>query len=81
MASGLAVVTTKRCGASEILREGETGLVRDALDIAGLAEAIARLDPGTSARFGANARDAVEPFTAQKMAQEYLELYRRLLHR
>ena len=81
MASGLAVVTTKRCGAAEILREGESGYVRDALDVAGLAEALERLDPGTSARLGANARDAVAPFTAHRMAQEYLGLYRRLLHR
>jgi UDP-glucose:(heptosyl)LPS alpha-1,3-glucosyltransferase len=81
MASGLAVVTTTRCGAAEIVREGETGFVRDALDIAGLAEALSRLDPASAARLGANARDAVAPFTPQRMAQEYLALYRRLLHR
>ena len=81
MASGLPVVTTTRCGAAEIVREGETGFVRDALDIAGLAEALSRLDPATAARLGANARDAVAPFTPQRMAQEYLALYRRLLHR
>jgi UDP-glucose:(heptosyl)LPS alpha-1,3-glucosyltransferase len=81
MACGLPVVTTTRCGAAEILREGESGFVRDALDIPGLAEALTRLDPETSARLGANAREAVAPFTPQRMAHEYLDLYRRLLHR
>ncbi len=81
MASGLPVVTTPRCGASEIVREGENGFVRDALDVAGWAEALARLDPATCARLGPNARDAVAPFTPRRMAQEYLALYRSLLHR
>jgi len=81
MACGLPVLTTTRCGAAEILREGVTGFVRDALDVAGLGEALSRLDPETSARLGANAREAVTPFTPQRMAHEYLELYRRLLHR
>ena len=81
MASGLAVVTTTRCGVAELLREGETGFVRDALDIDGLASAIARLDRDTGVRLGANARDAVAQLTPQAMAQEYLALYRRLLHR
>jgi UDP-glucose:(heptosyl)LPS alpha-1,3-glucosyltransferase len=81
MASGLPLVTTTRCGASEIVSEGETGFVRDALDVAGLAGALARLDPETAARMGAAARDAVAPFTPERMAQEYLALYRGLLHR
>jgi len=33
MAAGLPVVTSTRCGAAEIVAEGETGFVRDALDI------------------------------------------------
>lgn len=81
MASGLPVVTTTRCGAAEILAEGETGFVRDALDVAGLAEALARLDPASARRMGAAARDAAAPFTPQRMAREYLALYRRLLRR
>ncbi len=81
MACGLAVLTTTRCGAAEIVRDGESGFVRDALDVAGLADALSRLDPETGARLGANARDAVAPLTPQRMAQEYLALYRRLLHR
>lgn len=81
MACGLAVVTTAKCGVAEILREGETGFVRDALDVDGLAAALGLLDPATAARLGANAREAVAPYTPEAMAREYLELYRRLIRR
>jgi glycosyltransferase involved in cell wall biosynthesis len=61
--------------------ESESGFVRDALDIAGLADVLDRLDPATAARMGANARDAVAGLAPDVMAREYLALYRRLLHR
>ena len=81
MAAGLALVTTPSCGAAELVREGETGFVRDALDVDGLAGALDRLDPASAARMGVAARDAVAPLTPAAMAGEYLALYRRLLHR
>jgi UDP-glucose:(heptosyl)LPS alpha-1,3-glucosyltransferase len=81
MACGLAVITTRKCGAAELIDEGESGFVRDALDVAGIAEAIERLDPASAARVGANARARVEPFTPRAMAAQYLALYRRLLPR
>lgn len=81
MASGLPVVTTHKCGAAEVLVEGRTGFVCDALDIQALATALEKLDPATAARMGADARDAVAALTPQAMAQDYLALYRRLLHR
>ena len=81
MACGLPVVTTPKCGASEVIVEGETGFVRDALDTGAIAAALEILDPATAARMGANARDAVAALTPQAMAQQYLALYRRLLHR
>ncbi len=81
MASGLPVVTTHKCGAAEVVVEGKTGFVCDALDIAAIAGALENLDPATAARMGADAREAVAPLTPQAMAQEYLALYRRLLHR
>jgi UDP-glucose:(heptosyl)LPS alpha-1,3-glucosyltransferase len=81
MACALPVVTTPTCGAAELLREGVSGHVRDALDVAGLAGAIEHLEGGVALRVGAGARAAVEPYTAAAMAREYLELYRRLLHR
>ncbi len=59
MASGLAVVTTTRCGVAELITEGESGFVRDALDIDGLAAALERLQgPERLRRMGANAASA-----------------------
>lgn len=81
MASGLPVVTTPRCGASEMITEGSNGFVRDALDIEGIAGAIEQLDPPSASQMGASAREAVSSLTPQAMAREYLALYRRLLHR
>jgi len=81
MASGLPVVTTTRCGACEMVAEGQSGFVRDALDVAGFTSALERLDPDTAARMGVAARDAVAPLTPQSMAERYLALYERLLNR
>lgn len=81
MACGLPVITTTKCGAAEVLREGETGFVRDAIDIEGLAGAIARLDPATARRMGEAAREAVLPLTPESMAREYVDLYARLLRK
>jgi UDP-glucose:(heptosyl)LPS alpha-1,3-glucosyltransferase len=81
MACGLPVVTTTKCGAAELVAENESGFVRDALDVAGLAEALGRLDGGVALRMGKAARAAVEPYTPAAMAQAYLDLYRRLLRR
>jgi UDP-glucose:(heptosyl)LPS alpha-1,3-glucosyltransferase len=79
MAAGLPVVTSTRCGAAEVVREGESGFVRDALDIGGLAGCLDRLDPATARRMGEAARAAVEPLTPEAMGREYLALYERLL--
>ena len=79
MACALPVVTTPRCGVAELLVEGESGHVRDALDVGGLATAIESLEGGIGLRMGAAARDAVAPFTPEAMAGRYLELYLRLL--
>jgi UDP-glucose:(heptosyl)LPS alpha-1,3-glucosyltransferase len=81
MACGLPVVTTPACGAAELLREGESGFLRDALDYAGLADALDRLDPASALSVGAAARATIEPYTPAAMAREYLALYERLLHR
>jgi UDP-glucose:(heptosyl)LPS alpha-1,3-glucosyltransferase len=81
MACALPVVTSTRCGAAELLRQGESGFVQDALDVPGMAAAIDSLDPATAARMGARAREAIAPYTPEAMAREYLALYERLLHR
>jgi UDP-glucose:(heptosyl)LPS alpha-1,3-glucosyltransferase len=66
MACGLPVVTTRQCGAAELIREGESGFVRDALDVDGIAECIGRVDLGTARALGQAARAAVEPFTPSR---------------
>jgi UDP-glucose:(heptosyl)LPS alpha-1,3-glucosyltransferase len=81
MACGLPIVTTPRCGAAELLDNGESGFLRDALDVSGLAEAIGRLDPATARTMGGAAQAAIAPYTPQAMAAEYLALYARLLGR
>ena len=81
MACGLPVLTTPRCGAAELLEEGVSGFLRDALDVAGMAQAIGRLDLSHARTMGAAAREAVAPYTPQAMAREYLALYERLLAR
>jgi len=81
MACGLPVVTTTKCGAAELVTEGENGFVRDALDARGIAEALGLLDPARAERMGRAAAEAVRAFTPEAMAREYLALYERLIHR
>jgi UDP-glucose:(heptosyl)LPS alpha-1,3-glucosyltransferase len=81
MACGLPVLTTPRCGAAELLEEGVSGYVRDALDVAGLAGAMDLLEMAQARSMGSAARAAVAPYTPQAMAREYLSLYERLLAR
>ena len=61
--------------------KSKIGFVRDALDVAGMAGALAALDPARARAMGAAAREAITPFSPQAMAQEFLALYRRLLRR
>lgn len=81
MACGLPAVTTPKCGAAELVVEGESGCIRDALDATALAQAIDSLAGGVGRRVGRAARAAVEPHTPEAMARDYLALYERLLHR
>ena len=81
MACGLPVLTTPKCGAAELLVEGESGWVRDALDAPGHAAVLDSLEPAHAARMGLAARAAVEAYTPAAMAGEYLALYERLLRR
>jgi UDP-glucose:(heptosyl)LPS alpha-1,3-glucosyltransferase len=81
MAAGLPVLTTPKCGAAELLAEGESGAVRDALDVPAMAEVLDSWEPGIARRMGEAAREAVAPHTPAAMAQAYLALYRRVLPR
>ena len=81
MACGLPVLTTPKCGAAELLAEGVSGFIRDALDAAGFAAALDDLDRDRARSMGQAARAAIEPCTPAAMAREYLALYERLLRR
>lgn len=81
MACGLPVMTSTQCGAAELLVHGESGFVRDALDAAGFAADLDALDGAAAPGMGLRARAAIEPYTPERMAREYLALYERLLRR
>jgi colanic acid/amylovoran biosynthesis glycosyltransferase len=62
MASGVPVVSTRLSGVPELVRDGETGLLVEPGDAAGLAEAMAALidDDELAGRLARNARQRVE---------------------
>ena len=62
MASGVPVVSTRLSGVPELVRDGETGLLVEPGDPAGLARAMATLldDDELAARLALNARKLVE---------------------
>ncbi len=73
------MITSRKCGAAELLDESN-GAVCDALDIARLTAALRRFADRAAARSaGASARRAIEPYSLQRMSDEYVALYRRLL--
>ncbi|MBY0531293.1 MAG: glycosyltransferase family 4 protein [Xanthobacteraceae bacterium] len=79
LASGLPVVTSETCGARDIAREIDSGLVRDANDVAGLAQAISIAlklceNPETAKR----ARAIAARFDMDQMVQKMLSLYETL---
>ncbi len=80
LAMGLPVVTSTKSGAAEILRQGETGYVCDALDIGAFSSAIDALaHRERRVAMGAAARVLAESFTVEAMTAQLLNLYRRLL--
>jgi UDP-glucose:(heptosyl)LPS alpha-1,3-glucosyltransferase len=80
MAAGLPVVTSRKSGAAEWVRDGVSGFVCDALDRPALLDSMRRLlDRRRAARMGANARAAVAPIDFRAMLSQWLALYRELL--
>jgi glycogen synthase len=78
------IVATRKGGLPEIVIDGETGLLVDADDSDALADAIVWLldRPQTARRMGEAARArAQDKFSADRYAQAYDELYRRLVAR
>ncbi|MBF0462960.1 MAG: glycosyltransferase family 4 protein [Magnetococcales bacterium] len=83
MAAGLPLVTSHQCGAADLIRHGENGLLGDALDRAQLVANIRLLqaDPVRCAAMGRAARQTVAPLTLEAMSQRLLGLYQTLLQR
>ena len=82
MSYGLPCVALARGAAPEVIENGRNGLMVDGPDPRAFAEAVIRLldDAGVRARLGAAARETVaERFSAARMAQATLEVYRRVL--
>ncbi len=81
MASGLPVVTSAAAGASELIKDGVSGLVvADAEDDAAFAAALDRVieDPARRAAMGRAAREAVLGLTWDMVAERTLAAYRSL---
>jgi len=79
MARGLAVVATRHAAIPELVLEGETGLLCDERDVAGLAAAIERLvaDSALRATLGAAGRERVaRHFSLAEHVRRLVLLYR-----
>jgi len=73
-------VTSRQCGAAELVEPETAGFVVDALDVEGIAASMRRLlDPALRAALGQKARGAVLPLTPATMAAKLVALYEKLL--
>ncbi len=80
LAMGLPVVTSSKSGAAEVIENGRTGYVCDALDVGGFAAAFRSFaDREKRLAMGIAAREQAERFSLAEKTQELIELYRRLL--
>ncbi len=79
MACGLPIVTTRKCGAAELIEEGRDGFVcaPDGQALVGPMSAL--MDVARAGEMGERARRAVEPLSLERMAHELVALYGRLL--
>lgn len=83
MAVGLPVVSTRVGGTGEVVIDGETGYLAPAGEDSVLAEAVERLgtQPALRREMGERGRERARGlFSEQRMADQYLELYREMLH-
>ena len=76
LACGLPVVTSRRCGAGELVAAHDAGALCDAVDADALAAEMEQLlDPGVRARASARAFGAVAALTPEAMTSRLLALY------
>ncbi len=78
MAAGKAVIAARTGGIPEYLRDGTDGLLVDPKDVNGLCRGMGRLlgDGALRRRLGASARRTARRFAWDRIAEEYLAVYR-----
>ena len=84
MASGLTVITTRKAGASELIKQGVSGiLVNDNDDHFEIAKNIQALieNPDLNQKIGVQARKAIEPYTWDRCAEETMAVYQKIVDR
>ncbi|MBF0308240.1 MAG: glycosyltransferase family 4 protein [Magnetococcales bacterium] len=82
MACGLPVITSRKCGAVDLIADGENGYLVDALDETALALAMTRLHDGAlREKMGRKSRETVLPLSFAAMGEKLLALYEELLSR
>jgi len=82
LATGLPVITTRFCGASNIIQAKHNGLViKDPYNPKEIAEKINYLfDPCIRKTMGKNARKLAEQFSLERNNQEMLQIYEKITH-
>jgi glycosyltransferase involved in cell wall biosynthesis len=84
MAAGKAIVATAVSQTTEVIRDGETGLLVEAGDVRGFADAMLNLlkDPDERSRLGRNARrEAVEHHSWDQYSRRLEAIYQDALER
>jgi glycosyltransferase involved in cell wall biosynthesis len=81
MAAHVPVVATDVSGSRELVHNGETGLLVPARDPHALAIALTQLldNPGGALVMAARAAREVQRYTLEHIAEEYEQLYQRVL--
>lgn len=80
LASGLPIITSRNCGAAEIITPKKEGIVlQEPSDAKEIAVAIDYLmDPGIREQMGQSARELAEQFTQERNAKAMLKIYQGL---
>ena len=82
MASGLAVITGREAGAAELIEHGREGfLLENPSDAEEIASYLRRLmtEPGLGQRIGRAAREKMEHYTWDAVAEQTMDVYRQVL--
>ena len=81
LASGLPVITTRHCGAADIIRHGQNGLIVETPESSEeVAENINSLfDPTVRKTMGQNGRTLAEQFSVKINTRKMVEVYQKII--